>query len=99
MADSFEGLTTGVWNYLERTQILSTEISKGSPAFFYESNEQRQNFYRHVSQELLLLSLIKLCNLCILEKSLDLNADSHSPAPISTKPHFSRTAPQGFLNK
>jgi len=50
LADSFEGLTTGVWNYLERTQILSTEISKGSPAFFYESNEQRQNFYRHVSQ-------------------------------------------------
>ena len=40
----------GVWRYLERTQILSTSTSQHSDAYFYESPEMRQQFYRHVSK-------------------------------------------------
>jgi len=38
------------WNYLERTQILSTDASKASPAFAYEQPAERQRYFRHVSK-------------------------------------------------
>lgn len=50
LLDEFPEMTTKLWSYLERTQILSTEVSKSSPAYKYESNEYRNKFYRHVSE-------------------------------------------------
>ena len=46
----FAALSKGVWSYLERTQILSTEVSQASPAYKYESAAYRKQFYRHISQ-------------------------------------------------
>lgn len=48
--DDFPETTRKLWSYLERTQILSTEVSHASPAYRYESNEYRQKFYRHISE-------------------------------------------------
>lgn len=50
LLDDFPHLSKKVWSYLERTQILSTEISQSSVAFEYESEENRQKYYRHVSK-------------------------------------------------
>ena len=50
MLDEFPTLTKKVWNYLERTQILSTSVSKSSPAYSFETNEQRYASYRHISE-------------------------------------------------
>ena len=38
------------WNYLERTQILSTEVSQASPAYTYEDAINREKYFRHVSK-------------------------------------------------
>eukprot|EP00977_Amphora_coffeiformis_P012687 scaffold3199_cov165-Amphora_coffeaeformis.AAC.10 len=50
LLDEFPSLSKGVWSYLERTQILSTDVSQASPAFKYEDAAFRKQFYRHVSQ-------------------------------------------------
>jgi cycloartenol synthase len=50
LSDVFPEVSTKVWDYLERTQILSTQASQSSPAFAYESPTNRETFYRHVSQ-------------------------------------------------
>jgi len=48
--DSFPDTTRSVYNYLERTQILSTETSQNTKAYGYENNNKRREFYRHVSK-------------------------------------------------
>ena len=50
MLDEFPDLTRKVWSYFERTQILSTPTSKSSPAYSFESNDKRYEFYRHISE-------------------------------------------------
>ena len=50
LLDEFPSVSKGVWSYLERTQILSTEVSQASPAFKYEDAVFRKQFYRHISQ-------------------------------------------------
>ncbi|KAL7540729.1 hypothetical protein ACHAXR_011495 [Thalassiosira sp. AJA248-18] len=50
LLDRFPILSAKVWAYLERTQILSTDTSQSSPAFHYESCDNRDKFYRHVSK-------------------------------------------------
>jgi len=50
LVDEFPDTSKKVWSYLERTQILSTEVSQASTALQYESNEYRAMFYRHISQ-------------------------------------------------
>ncbi|KAL7545340.1 hypothetical protein ACHAWF_008693 [Thalassiosira exigua] len=50
LLDKFPMLSAKVWAYLERTQILSTNASQSSPAYEYESCDNRQKFYRHVSK-------------------------------------------------
>ena len=50
LLDEFPDLTKKAWSYLERTQILSTEVSQASPAYQFESNEYRLKFYRHISE-------------------------------------------------
>ena len=48
--DNFPNMTKKVWEYLERTQILSTPRSQASIAYKYESPEMRKKYYRHVSE-------------------------------------------------
>lgn len=43
-------MTEAVWRYLERTQILSTENSRTSPACRFEEPSMRQTYYRHISR-------------------------------------------------
>jgi len=50
MLDEFPELTRKVWSYFERTQILSTSVSKSSSAYTFESNDNRYKFYRHISE-------------------------------------------------
>jgi len=50
LLDEFPILSSKIWAYLERTQILSTETSQSSPAYQYESCESHDKFYRHVSK-------------------------------------------------
>ncbi|CAJ1958394.1 unnamed protein product [Cylindrotheca closterium] len=50
LLDEFPGVSRKIWNYLERTQILSTEVSQSSPAYKYEANEYRNMYYRHISE-------------------------------------------------
>jgi len=50
LLDEFPDLTRKVWSYFERTQILSTSKSKSSPAYSFESNDKRYEFYRHISE-------------------------------------------------
>jgi hypothetical protein len=50
LLETFPQVTSKVWSYLERCQILSTPTSQAAPAFAYESAEQRSQYYRHVSQ-------------------------------------------------
>ena len=50
MLDEFPDLTLKVWSYFEKTQILSTPVSKSSPAYAFESNDNRYKSYRHISE-------------------------------------------------
>ena len=50
LVDDFPEAARKVWSYLERTQILSTEVSQATAAFEYESASGRKKCYRHVSQ-------------------------------------------------
>ncbi len=50
MLDEFPDLTLKVWSYFEKTQILSTPVSKSSPAYAFESNKNRYKSYRHISE-------------------------------------------------
>ena len=50
LLDEFPEVSQKIWGYLERTQILSTEVSQSSPAYKYETNEYRNKFYRHISE-------------------------------------------------
>ena len=49
-AEELPEMTKAVWRYLERTQILSTETSRNSPACQFEEPQMRQTYYRHVSK-------------------------------------------------
>jgi squalene/oxidosqualene cyclase-like protein len=50
LLDEFPLVANGVWSYLERCQILSTEVSQATPAFEFESPENRRKCYRHLSE-------------------------------------------------
>jgi squalene/oxidosqualene cyclase-like protein len=50
LLDDFPEMSRKVWSCLERTQILSTKISKSTVAYEYESCENRVKYYRHVSE-------------------------------------------------
>tara|TARA_B100000795_G_scaffold268029_1_gene254123 strand:+ start:1081 stop:1539 length:459 start_codon:yes stop_codon:yes gene_type:complete len=50
LASSFSSTVLDMWSFLEKTQILSTNTSKASLAYNYETLEMRQKYYRHVSQ-------------------------------------------------
>ena len=50
MLDEFPDLTRKVWSYFEKSQILSTPVSKSSPAYGFETNDNRFKFYRHISE-------------------------------------------------
>ncbi|KAL7559052.1 hypothetical protein ACA910_018408 [Epithemia clementina (nom. ined.)] len=50
LVDDFPEVARKVWSFLERTQILSTEVSQATAAFEYESDDGRKKCYRHVSQ-------------------------------------------------
>jgi squalene/oxidosqualene cyclase-like protein len=50
LLDEFPELTKKVWGFLERTQILSTQVSMSTPAFQYETAVNRKTYYRHMSE-------------------------------------------------
>lgn len=50
MLDEFPIVTKRVWEYLERSQILSTETSQGTKAYQYELPQYRKMYYRHISK-------------------------------------------------
>jgi squalene/oxidosqualene cyclase-like protein len=50
LVDEFPDVAKKVWSYLERTQILSTEVSQATLAYPFESPEKRSIFYRHISK-------------------------------------------------
>eukprot|EP00667_Euglena_gracilis_P002199 EG_transcript_2200 len=50
LADQFPHVCEGVWRFVERTQILSTEVSQATEAFRYEEPALRRKYNRHVSQ-------------------------------------------------
>jgi squalene/oxidosqualene cyclase-like protein len=50
LLDDFPDVAKKVWTYLERSQILSTSVSRSSGALEYESNNNRHKYYRHVSE-------------------------------------------------
>ena len=50
LLDEFPEVSKKVWSYLERTQILSTEVSQASHASKFETVENRNKYYRHVSE-------------------------------------------------
>jgi len=50
LLDKFPILSAKVWAYLEKSQILSTNTSQSSPASQYESCDNRDKYYRHVSK-------------------------------------------------
>lgn len=50
LLDEFADVSRKVWSFLERSQILSTETAQSSAAYKYESNENREKYYRHVSE-------------------------------------------------
>ena len=49
-AEELPRMTEAVWRYLEATQILSTEVSRASPACRFEEPSMRRKYYRHVSK-------------------------------------------------
>jgi squalene/oxidosqualene cyclase-like protein len=50
LLDEFPEVSRNVWTYLERCQILSTDVSQATVALKYESARNRRQYYRHVSQ-------------------------------------------------
>ena len=50
LAEAFPQTVKNMWSFLERTQILSTEVSRNTPAFEYEKESLRRKYFRHVSQ-------------------------------------------------
>jgi squalene/oxidosqualene cyclase-like protein len=50
LLDEFPDVSRKVWSFLERTQILSTKTSQSTPAYQYESYDNRLKYYRHVSE-------------------------------------------------
>ena len=50
LLDEFPVMSRKVWEYLERCQILSTETSRATEAFKFESAVYRKQFYRHISE-------------------------------------------------
>jgi cycloartenol synthase len=50
LLDEFPVVSSKVWRYLERCQILSTELSQATPAYKYESAHYRRQYYRHLSE-------------------------------------------------
>ena len=50
LLDEFPVVSKKVWSYLERCQILSTEVSQKTMAYKYEAANFRRQFYRHVSE-------------------------------------------------
>ena len=50
LTESFPTTVQQIWSFLERTQILSTEISSNTPAARYESLELRTKYFRNVSK-------------------------------------------------
>ena len=50
LLDEFPETSRKVWTYLERCQILSTEVSQNTPAYKYESAFFRRKYYRHISE-------------------------------------------------
>jgi squalene/oxidosqualene cyclase-like protein len=50
LLDEFPTVSKNVWGYLERCQILSTEVSQVTPAYKYESAEYRRKYFRHISE-------------------------------------------------
>ena len=50
LADEFPELSRKAYRYFERTQILSTKVSRSTLAFKYEDAASRRRFYRHVSE-------------------------------------------------
>jgi len=50
LLDKIPDVSTKVFSYLEKTQILSTNIAMSSPACAFESAKNRLSYYRHVSQ-------------------------------------------------
>eukprot|EP00548_Thalassiothrix_antarctica_P013320 CAMPEP_0194167520 /NCGR_PEP_ID=MMETSP0154-20130528/2774_1 /TAXON_ID=1049557 /ORGANISM="Thalassiothrix antarctica, Strain L6-D1" /LENGTH=939 /DNA_ID=CAMNT_0038878445 /DNA_START=14 /DNA_END=2833 /DNA_ORIENTATION=- len=50
LLDEFPEVSSKCWAFLERTQILSTKTSQSSAAYEFESVENRDKYYRHLSQ-------------------------------------------------
>ena len=50
LLDVFPDVSKKVWSYLERCQILSTEVSQNTAAYKFETPEMRRKFYRHLSE-------------------------------------------------
>jgi len=50
MGEDFPGLCQGIYTFLERTQILSTEVSKASEPMRFEDLDSRKKYFRHVSK-------------------------------------------------
>lgn len=50
LLDEFPDVSKRVWKYLERCQILSTETSQSTISFHFETAENRQRYFRHLSQ-------------------------------------------------
>jgi squalene/oxidosqualene cyclase-like protein len=50
LVDKFPHVARRAWNFLERTQILSTDVSRKTPAFHFESAANRAQYYHHVSE-------------------------------------------------
>lgn len=50
MGAEFDDLCDRVYGFLERTQILSTEVSQATEAHAYEHVDLRKQYYRHVSK-------------------------------------------------
>lgn len=50
LLDEFPDVSRKVWRFLERCQILSTEVSQATPAYKYESAAFRKTYYRHISE-------------------------------------------------
>ncbi len=46
----FPRMVGKMWGFLERTQILSTAVSGGTPAADFETPAQRARYFRHVSR-------------------------------------------------
>ena len=50
LAEKYPRVVRSAWRFLERTQILSTPVSRATRANDFEEPESRRKFYRHVSR-------------------------------------------------